>query len=86
MVKIRLKKFGKLKQPYYRIVVEESSKPRDGVCIDEIGTYMPKVSDVTKQVTLDLQKAKDWLSKGAQPTDTVRKIISKESIKAQGAH
>lgn len=77
MVKIRLKKFGKLRQPYYRVVVQESSKPRDGVCIAELGTYMPKVADESKQVSLDIAKVKEWISKGAQPTDTVKKLITR---------
>lgn len=83
MVKIRLKKFGKLRQPYYRIVVQESSKPRDGVCIAELGTYMPKVSDEAKQISLDVNKINEWISKGAQPTDTVKRLIAR--AKKQGA-
>lgn len=74
MVKIRLKRFGAAKKPTYRIVVMEGSKPRDGRCIEEIGTYAPIVS----QVSLKDERVKYWLSVGAQPTDTVRRLLNKK--------
>lgn len=69
MLKIRLKRTGKKGQPHYRIVVMESARPRDGKTVDEIGYYNPR----TKPTTFDIDenKAKEWLSKGAQPTDTI---------------
>lgn len=72
-VKIRLKRFGHKKAPFYRIVVADSRSPRDGKFIDELGYYDPtKVPSVVK---LDNEKAKKWLSNGAQPTDRVAKLL-----------
>lgn len=78
-VKIRLKRFGTKKRPYYRIVVMDSRVPRDGVCLDEIGLYHP-IEKEDKQIVVDEGKAKDWLGKGAQPTDTVRGLLNKKGI------
>ncbi len=72
-VKIRLTRFGAKKQPYYRIVVADSRSPRDGRFIEKIGTYDPKTEPST--INLDKEKALDWLKKGAQPTNTVKKIF-----------
>ncbi len=73
MVKIRLKRMGKKKAPFYRVVVADSRSPRDGRLIDEIGYYDPtKDPSVIK---IDEEKAKQWLSTGAQPTETVAKIL-----------
>ena len=69
MVKIRLRRMGAKKAPYYRIVVADSRFPRDGRCIEEIGTYDPKAESA---ITVDADKAKQWIKNGAQPTDTVR--------------
>lgn len=77
-VKIRLKRLGKKKSPHYRIVVADSRTPRDGKSIDELGIYTPQ-QDAT-ELRLDAEKAKHWLSKGAQPTDTVRALFKKEGI------
>jgi len=74
-VKIRLRRAGAKKNPFYRIVVADSRSPRDGRCIEEIGYYDPR----TKDLKLDGEKASDWISKGAQPTDTVRFLIKKNS-------
>lgn len=77
-VKIRLRRMGAKKSPFYRIVVADARAPRDGRCIDEIGYYDP-----TKEPTVikvDADKAKDWIGKGAQPTDSVKGILKKEGI------
>ena len=74
MVKIRLKRFGTQKRPYYRVVVQDSRKPRDGVCIEEIGTFMP-VEAEGRQVSIDLARANYWIGVGAQPTDIVSKLM-----------
>jgi ribosomal protein S16 len=78
-VKIRLKRFGTKMRPYYRIVVMDSRVPRDGVCLDEIGLYHP-IEKEEKQIVVDEAKAKEWLSKGAQPSDTVRGLLNKKGI------
>ncbi|WP_407425361.1 30S ribosomal protein S16 [Treponema sp.] len=80
MVKIRLKKFGAAKRPCYRIVVQDSRKPRDGVTIEEIGTYQPVTQKEGSQVTVDMERAKYWIGVGAQPTETVKKILSKNGL------
>ncbi len=77
-VKIRLKRIGKKKQPYYRVVVADARCPRDGRTIEEIGTYNPHTDPST--LTVDEQKVKDWISKGAQPTDTVKKLLKYNGI------
>ena len=75
MVKIRLRRMGAKKNPYYRIVVADSRSPRDGRCIEEIGTYNPLTDPATIQV--DVEKAQQWIKNGAQPTDTVRALLKK---------
>ena len=80
MVKIRLKRFGTQKRPCYRVVVQDSRKPRDGVCIEEIGTYMP-IAKEADQVSIDLERAKYWIGVGAQPTDIVKKLMNIQSAK-----
>ena len=77
MVKLRLKRMGKKGAPFYRIVAADSRSPRDGRFIEEIGTYNTMVEE---KVTLDKELAKKWLSNGAQPTDTVRSILSHEGV------
>ena len=72
-VKIRLRRMGKKKTPYYRIVVADSRSPRDGKCIDEIGTFDPNTDPSTYKV--DEEAAKKWLANGAQPTEFVNKIF-----------
>ncbi|WP_296846741.1 30S ribosomal protein S16 [Treponema sp.] len=80
MVKIRLKRLGAKKRPCYRIVVQDSRKPRDGTTIEEIGTYQPVTQTEGNQVTVDMERAKYWISVGAQPTETVKKILSKNGL------
>ena len=75
MVKIRLRRMGAKKAPFYRIVVADSRYPRDGRFIEEIGTYNPVKDD--KAITLDVERAKYWLSVGAQPTQTVKTVLRK---------
>ena len=72
-VKIRLRRMGYKKNPLYRIVVADSRSPRDGKCIEEIGTYNPNTDPATYKVNEEL--AKKWLNNGAQPTETVAKIF-----------
>jgi small subunit ribosomal protein S16 len=78
-VKIRLRRMGKKKAPFYRVVVADSRYPRDGRFIEEIGTYDPMTSD-DKQVSIDAEAAKKWIGNGAQPTDTVRALLKKQGI------
>jgi len=80
MVKIRLKRFGAAKRPCYRVVIQDSQKPRDGACIEEIGTYNP-IEKEANQVSIDLERAKYWISVGAQPTDIVKKLMNIQSAK-----
>ncbi len=78
MVKLRLRRMGKKGQPFYRIVAADSRSPRDGRFIEEIGTYNPIKKDAP--VVLDREAALRWLKEGAQPTDTVRSILSREGV------
>ncbi len=77
-VKIRLRRMGAKKAPFYRIVVADSRYPRDGRFIEEIGTYDPMKNP--SAVAIDADKAKAWISNGAQPTDTVKAIFKKEGL------
>ncbi|HHZ12969.1 MAG: 30S ribosomal protein S16 [Clostridiales bacterium] len=77
-VKIRLKRIGAKKAPYYRVVVADSRSPRDGRFIEEIGYYQPLANPSV--VKIDAEKAKKWLQNGAQPTDTVRALLKKNGI------
>ena len=78
MVKIRLRRMGAKKNPYYRIVVADSRSPRDGRCIEEIGTYNPLVNPAV--ITVDAEKAQNWIKYGAQPTDTVRGLLKSAGV------
>ncbi|MBQ7523797.1 MAG: 30S ribosomal protein S16 [Oscillospiraceae bacterium] len=78
MVKIRLRRMGAKKNPYYRIVVADSRSPRDGRCIEEIGTYNPLAEPAL--INVDLEKAKTWIKNGAQPSDTVRGLLKKAGL------
>ena len=78
MVKIRLKRMGAKKAPFYRVVVADSRYPRDGRFIEEIGYYNPQTEPA--EVKIDADKAKAWLVKGAQPTETVRNLLKKSGI------
>ncbi len=75
MVKIRLRRMGAKKNPFYRVVVADSRDPRDGKFIEEIGTYDPLTNPAT--IAIDMERAKYWISNGAQPTDTVRGLLKK---------
>jgi len=75
MVKIRLKRMGAHKKPFYRIVVADARTQRDGKAIDEIGTYNPNVDPA--EVKVDVETAKKWMKNGAQPTNTVRALLKK---------
>ena len=77
-VKIRLRRMGQKKAPFYRIVVADSRAPRDGRFIEEIGTYDPNVEP--SAVTFNEEAAKKWLSNGAQPTDVVAKLLKQAGI------
>jgi small subunit ribosomal protein S16 len=79
-VKIRLKKFGAKKRPYYRIVVLDTRQARDGKTIDELGIYHP-IEKEGQQVRLNEEKVRSWLAKGALPSDTVRGILNKQNIR-----
>jgi len=77
-VKIRLRRMGAKKAPFYRVVVADSRYPRDGRFIEEIGTYNPLTDPAT--VNIDSEKAKKWIGNGAQPTDTVKALLKKSGI------
>lgn len=77
-VRIRLKRMGKKKSPFYRVVVADVRSPRDGRNIDTIGTYDPREDPAT--INIEEDKALEWLGKGATPTDTVRSLLSKSGI------
>ena len=78
MVKIRLRRMGAKKAPYYRIIVADSRSPRDGRCIEEIGTYNPMTEPAV--ITVDAEKAQTWIKNGAQPTDTVRGLLKNAGV------
>ena len=78
MVKIRLRRMGAKKAPYYRIVVADSRSPRDGRFIEEIGLYDPMADG--EKIKVDMERAKYWISNGAQPTDTVRGLLKKIEV------
>ena len=78
MVKIRMKRMGMKKEPFYRIVVTDSRSPRDGRFIEEIGYYNPMVEPV--ELKFNEERAKYWVATGAQPTDTTRALLKKGGI------
>ena len=77
-VKLRLKRMGSKQKPFYRIVAADSRSPRDGRFIETVGTYNPVKNPA--EINIDEEKALNWLGKGAQPTDTVRSLFSKQGI------
>ena len=77
-VRIRLKRMGAKKKPFYRVVVADARYPRDGRFIEEIGTYNPLTEPA--QINIDGEKAQKWIKNGAQPTDTVRALLKKAGI------
>ena len=78
MVKIRLKRMGAKKNPFYRVVVADSRFPRDGRFIEEIGTYNPMVEP--SEIKIDAEKAKAWIANGAQPTESVKSLLKRAKI------
>lgn len=78
MVKIRLKRMGAKKTPFYRIVVADSRAPRDGAFIEELGYYNPLTNPV--EIKVDAERAEKWMKNGAQPTDTVRALLKKSGV------
>ena len=80
MVKIRLKRMGTKKRPFYRIVVADSKSPRDGRFIDQIGIYHP-IMDEDKQVKFDQEKVKKWFLQGAKPSPIVKKLLNKQGFR-----
>ena len=78
MVKIRLKRMGMKKKPFYRLVVTDSRSPRDGRFIEEVGYYNPVSEPV--ELKIDAERAKHWIGVGAQPTDTVRGLLKKGGV------
>ena len=80
-VKLRLKRMGAKQRPFYRIVAADSRSPRDGRFIETVGTYNPILKE--NNITVDEEKAMKWLNNGAQPTDTVKNILSDAGIWAK---
>jgi len=78
MVKIRLKRMGAKKSPFYRVVVADERVQRDGKCLEEIGTYNPLTNPVEFKV--DAEACKKWIANGAQPTDTVKALLKKAGV------
>ena len=78
MVKIRLRRMGAKKAPYYRVVVADSRAPRDGRFIEELGTYDPMAE--TDKIKVNMERAKYWIANGAQPTDTVKALLKIEGV------
>jgi small subunit ribosomal protein S16 len=82
LLKIRLTRIGAKKQPYYRIVVAEERSRRDSRFVEILGHYNPRQANATGNATLDMNRVKHWLGKGAKPTDTVSSLIRKSSKQA----
>ena len=78
MVKMRLKRMGAKKAPFYRVIVADSRSPRDGRFIDEVGYYNPMTNPA--EIKIDAEKAQKWLANGAQPTETVKSLLKKSGI------
>lgn len=79
MVRIRLKKFGTKFRPFFRVVVMDARSPRDGRTLEEIGLYHP-IEGKEKEFSIDADRARYWLSKGAQPSDTVKSLLNDKGI------
>ena len=77
-VKMRLRRMGMKKAPFYRVIVADSRSPRDGRFIEEIGYYNPLTEPA--EIKIDAEKAKKWIANGAQPTDTVKSLLKKQGI------
>ena len=80
-VKLRLKRMGSKQKPFYRVVAPDSRSPRDGRFIETVGTYDPVKKE--ESITIDEEKALKWLNNGAQPTDTVKNLLTKKGIWAK---
>ena len=78
MLKIRMRRMGAKKAPFYRVVVADSRFPRDGRFIEKIGTYDPSTDPAT--IDIDVEKAQKWIANGAQPTDTVKALLKKAGV------
>ena len=81
-VKIRLKRYGTKKRPFYRLVVVDSRRPRDGRTIEEVGLYHP-IEVEGKQLRIKEDRVREWIQKGARPTDTVRRLLNRNQLKSQ---
>ncbi|MGE3182175.1 MAG: 30S ribosomal protein S16 [Phycisphaerae bacterium] len=79
-VRLRLKRFGRTHHAVYRLGAFDSRTPRDGRVLEELGTYAPCAKDENEQLKLDAERIEEWLSKGAQPTETVRSLLVKQGI------
>ena len=77
-VKIRLRRIGAKKQPFYRVIVADSRSPRNGRFIEEIGHYNPLTEPA--EIVIDAEKAQNWIKNGAQPTETVKALLKKQNI------
>ena len=80
MVKIRLTRLGKHKKPFYRVIVIDSKVRRDGPCIEVLGTYDPMKKP--SEIKIDIDKAKQWIDKGAQPTNTAKRLLKQAGLEA----
>ena len=80
-VRIRLKRFGTKKKPFYRVVVMDSRSPRDGRVLEEIGLYHP-IEKADKQFSVNEAKVKDWIARGATPSNTVRQLLARKPVSA----
>ena len=78
MLQIRLRRMGQIHAPFYRVIVADSRSPRNGRFIEEIGTYNPCVEP--SEIKIDAEKAKQWIANGAQPTESVAKLLKKAGI------
>ncbi len=83
MVRIRLKRFGRPHRPFYRIAAMDQRSARDSKTIEEIGVFDPLEKDKAKQITLDADRAKYWISVGAQPTETVASLFKRAGVDAK---
>lgn len=83
--RIRLRRIGRKAIPLYRIVVTERTAPRDGRFIEILGTYDPRQKDAHKKVSVDVEKARQWLAKGATPTETVESLLKRAGVISTGA-
>jgi small subunit ribosomal protein S16 len=83
--RIRLRRIGRKKLPLYRIVVADQDSPRDGRFIEIIGTYNPKAQSSADKVQVDAEKARQWIARGATPSDTVQSLLKQAGVFATGA-